>query len=981
MENTRKPPGKFNSRPAGKVKRPGSSTSSTRSLPKKTDKPRGTLASTNKATAAKTRQLMLGGRTSSGVGVKKVPVASSKGGKSASAPTSHTAKGGVNRRVMQTAAISASISASAYSSNTDVSSDDDGAGDTDDISVSADDQGDTASASDDYDDYDDERVVNILLGSMPRLKQKFILFRAPTRLYDEPPTVSSPYHMTYKLHKTESRLLRAVLEDNGFVESTGNDWNFCWSGGHVKPYTLQGLNEYQKVNHFPRTYEITRKDKLYKNVCKMRQIYGAKHFDFLPRTYMLPHEYNEYYADYVKDKSALWIVKPNASSRGRGIFLVNHLSQVPMDEACLISRYVSNPLLIDGFKFDMRIYVAVTCFDPLRIYMFHEGLTRFSTEKYNKSSRFVNNRFMHLTNYSINKKNEHFVQNESADQDNYGNKWSLSALRNYLRKCGVDVDSLWRHIKDICIKTLLSIESFVNSACKMFVPSRTNCFELYGFDIMVDDNLHPWLLEVNLSPSLATDSPLDMKIKSAVLADLFNLAAFRPYDRHKFRSDHQSRMTSTVRPLRQSRRTVQVTDELTNEEARVLKEAEDEYERRGGFERIYPCEDTAGYDAFFEVTRPYNSLLHQRMFGQAAGARRVQTFANAPLNSSLSLRHSRDQFSSLHIRNGHITTAQLQNGGVADSSSTMDASVDKSSEKEKDRDKEKERAQKSHSKNAPPPQHLIDTILSSHKTMLTPIQAREAFAVYLERVRGRLVRVPEGTVQDEKTRLELIERFLTRAHRRMTGSEEPLFSWTPENPPTNRGPAIALKLTEFIASYRTETITLSKSRRGRELPSDKVRIRADEFQRFLDIATEAELEELLSRFTKSTQTPDVFLGKKKSNTQSQSGGFSEEDHATHPAQARSLSRLQNERHSKLEPPLKSSHASAAAIYGEKPPKLANFQATASVYGANPAQKKSAASNVKQMTLEFSSNRETDIVKWAQEQIRDANERAAIRQFA
>lgn len=52
---------------------------------------------------------------------------------------------------------------------------------------------------------------------------------------------------------------------------------------------------------------------------------------------------------------------------------------------------------------------------------------------------------------------------------------------------------------------------------------RNNCFDLFGFDILIDSNLKPWLIEVNLSPSLATDSHLDFKIKSKLIADLFNL--------------------------------------------------------------------------------------------------------------------------------------------------------------------------------------------------------------------------------------------------------------------------------------------------------------------------------------------------------------------------------------------------------------------------------------------------------------------------
>jgi hypothetical protein len=70
-------------------------------------------------------------------------------------------------------------------------------------------------------------------------------------------------------------------------------------------------------------------------------------------------------------------------------------------------RYLHNPYLIDGKKFDLRIYVAVTGVDPLRVYVHNEGLTRISTEMY--SLRDTGNRFSHLTNYSVNKKSDKFV--------------------------------------------------------------------------------------------------------------------------------------------------------------------------------------------------------------------------------------------------------------------------------------------------------------------------------------------------------------------------------------------------------------------------------------------------------------------------------------------------------------------------------------------------------------------------------------------
>ena len=103
----------------------------------------------------------------------------------------------------------------------------------------------------------------------------------------------------------------------------------------------------------------------------------------------------------------------------------------------------------------------------------------------------------------------------------------------------------FQNIEDVIIKSIISVEFPVNSACKMFVPHRRNCFELYGFDILIDSDLKPWLLEVNLSPSLNCDTVIDMKIKSALICDLLNLVilTFRTSQADRIRLARNSYLT------------------------------------------------------------------------------------------------------------------------------------------------------------------------------------------------------------------------------------------------------------------------------------------------------------------------------------------------------------------------------------------------------------------------------------------------------
>jgi tubulin polyglutamylase TTLL5 len=79
-------------------------------------------------------------------------------------------------------------------------------------------------------------------------------------------------------------------------------------------------------------------------------------------------------------------------------------------------------------------------------------------------------------------------------------------------------------IEDLVIKTIAAGELPIAGAARASVPHRDCCLELYGFDVLVDTSLQPWLLEVNLCPSLSCDAPLDLKIKSHLIADFFNLA-------------------------------------------------------------------------------------------------------------------------------------------------------------------------------------------------------------------------------------------------------------------------------------------------------------------------------------------------------------------------------------------------------------------------------------------------------------------------
>lgn len=252
-------------------------------------------------------------------------------------------------------------------------------------------------------------------------------------------------------------------------------------------------------------------------------------FNITPHSWTIPQEMAEFNklresSQVMRDR--MLIVKPSASSCGRGIRVISGNTKMSPKEECIVSIYVDQPLLINNKKFDMRVYVLVTSFHPLRAYMYQEGLARFATEEYSNDPRSLRNKFMHLTNFSINKKNEKFVKNEgkAANQNEYtgddknqdsdlesSSKWSLRQLRRYLIKT-MDLASckeLFDGCRDVIIKTLISAEPDIMKDLNRCGNRQRCCFEIFGFDVMFDSNFKPWVLEVNCLPSLSSSSMFD----------------------------------------------------------------------------------------------------------------------------------------------------------------------------------------------------------------------------------------------------------------------------------------------------------------------------------------------------------------------------------------------------------------------------------------------------------------------------------------
>ncbi|XP_052793536.1 tubulin polyglutamylase ttll6-like isoform X28 [Mya arenaria] len=391
-------------------------------------------------------------------------------------------------------------------------------------------------------------------------------------------------------------VVRKVSRRFGFKEvSDDDDWTLYWTDYSVALERVMDMKKYQKINHFPGMSEICRKDLLARNMNRMLKMF-PKDYNVFPKTWCLPADYGDYQAYCRQKKNKTYILKPESGCQGRGIWVTKNPKDVKPHEHMICQQYMSRPLLIDGFKFDLRIYTLVTSCDPLRIFVFKDGLARFATHKYLEPTHSnIENVYMHLTNYAINKHSEDFIRDDEA-----GSKRRISTTNRYMREKGYDVDKMWADIDDVIIKTMISAHSVLKHNYRTCFPNHVKgsaCFEILGFDVMLDRKLRPYVIEVNHSPSFGTDSELDREIKGALIFDTLQLVNFGACDRRKCIEEERRRIKDRLLGKANRKDT---REELDLAQAQYIESLE-KYENNhlGNFRRIYPGPGTDKYEKFF----------------------------------------------------------------------------------------------------------------------------------------------------------------------------------------------------------------------------------------------------------------------------------------------------------------------------------------------------------------------------------------------
>ncbi|GAA53152.1 tubulin monoglycylase TTLL3 [Clonorchis sinensis] len=228
--------------------------------------------------------------------------------------------------------------------------------------------------------------------------------------------------------------------------------------------------------------------------------------------------------------SNIWILKPGAKSRGRGIICSNRLDEVLRisqgslncgDSRFVAQKYLETPLLLYKTKFDIRQWFLVTDWSPLTVWWYNECYLRFCSQEFTLDDF---SEAIHLSNNSIQHKYTNGPRSENLPEENM---WTLGQFQTWLKNQGQE-DTWDSQIQPAMKRAIIGALLCVQDGMDV----RKNCFALYGADFMLTEDFKLWLLEINSSPCMAPSTTVTAKLTTSVLEDTIKVVLDRRLDRN-----------------------------------------------------------------------------------------------------------------------------------------------------------------------------------------------------------------------------------------------------------------------------------------------------------------------------------------------------------------------------------------------------------------------------------------------------------------
>ena len=318
--------------------------------------------------------------------------------------------------------------------------------------------------------------------------------------------------------------------------------SFIWmpTSYNIRFERLKASCAAQMVNHFEFHTELSNKSRLFHNLTNHCTTTKTSLNSLIPVTFVIDFRNGHYFSQVhnfkvfminTKTKGLpsthyigknIWIMKPAGYNRGRGIHVFDDFDRLDdfvkeiianktpgSAHTYVIQKYIEQPLLVHQRKFDIRVWVLVT--QSHNCYFFPQGYLRTSSSKFTLDH--LESAYIHLTNNAIQKEGAEYGKFEA------GNQMSFKDFQEYLyaHYGNIRLASILAVMKSQITASLLAVKGKLNSNL------RLNCFEIFGYDFIIDACFKPWLIEVNTNPCLELSSPLLEQIIPRMIDDALEL--------------------------------------------------------------------------------------------------------------------------------------------------------------------------------------------------------------------------------------------------------------------------------------------------------------------------------------------------------------------------------------------------------------------------------------------------------------------------
>jgi len=390
----------------------------------------------------------------------------------------------------------------------------------------------------------------------------------------------------------QDRFFEEALDTSLWRKADGREyWEACWYTGMPAPELFSQVGPERTINHIPGNNALTVKSRLYRSLMDLRdrvqrQEKGSgvlsRRLDFVPHVYSMPEDYHHFQQAALENPDKRWLLKPKNASKGKGIELVGDPAAIPMESSWMVQEYLENPHTMHGRKYVLRLYVLISSVTPFRVYLYHQGFAKLASVPYTEEN--ANNPYSYLTNPNINALNlDADVPVEFVDLERY---------RAWLQAQGHDDRALFEKIEDVVALTCLAAQEPMRERSRAIGADTRGCYELMGIDCLIDQDLKPWVLECNLSPSLdvcagpESGGEIEKTIKGGLVADMVELVGL----------NHPVKSTSDGSSAEQ-----------------LVRETQEERAGSGGFKNLIPGTDPSQYLPYMTLPRLADWVVAQAL--------------------------------------------------------------------------------------------------------------------------------------------------------------------------------------------------------------------------------------------------------------------------------------------------------------------------------------------------------------------------------